>query len=29
MKALIELHNELIEIYGYKVQVQAAIAAWK
>lgn len=28
MKALIELHNELIGIYGYKVQVQAAIAAW-
>ena len=28
MKALIELHNELVSIYGYNVEVQTAIAFW-
>ena len=29
MKALIELHNELVEIYGYQLQVAAAINGWR
>ena len=29
MKALKQLHNDLVDIYGYKLQVQAAIACWR
>ena len=29
MKALIEFHNELIEIYGYTLQVGIAISNWR
>ena len=28
MKALIELHSELVAFHGYPVQVEVAIAAW-